>query len=307
MSEQGTPLRFGRTSEQSKNLPILAPDLIRSYQWPFLLRVHPDRWEFVNGEWQLEIERSGLRPGSGGVGGRPTNLDSISDTALRAQWAKEGDRKWELVGQGEKAVRGLYQDGQFLKSVDCMTPSGQSGRVIIAVWERVTLAGKVESDPAMVRDLSRHLASELWGISGPTERAVSSVVQRMSVVLQTVQASADRQGQGGTQGQRKRLARLRTSLAKITGDDSYLVGIDGMAAPTSAPGRSRRRTSAPAPAEPTAPPPPPPPAQSKEEQLAALAASFGGAGGLLKALQGLAAAEAGSTSEKPDAGAQGAP
>lgn len=223
---QGTPLIFGRAARTQSTLPNLAPDLCRSYQWPFHLRVHPDVWELGALDWQLCVERVGLRPGVGGVGGKHGSLDSITDLGLLNDWSKVGDRRWVIVASGDPRLAGLYPGGNFLRSVR-VSSAGRDGNIIVGAWERVTEDGQVVDDPTERLQLSSTLAADVLALDGPTSAARAKVVTKLRGLLNQLQSSASSSRvPGGTVQLKKRIHRVASLLVRATGDEGYLLGVE---------------------------------------------------------------------------------
>ena len=225
-AQTGSEFSFGRSARDVSDLPVLTHDLVRSYQQPFHLRIHPDKWEFVDGKWLLQVERSHLRPGVGGVGGKERDLDSYDDTALLQQWAKHGDRRWAVIPNGDNRLRGIFGDnGNFLRQVTVQTTDSYSrhrtGPVIIAAWEKVTELGKIETDNEKLAEYSAKLAKAVFNIEGPSARAKSVVVNKYTALLDQLEATSQRGRDGGTISLKKRINKIRRTLAALTGDTSY--------------------------------------------------------------------------------------
>ena len=225
-AQTGSEFSFGRSARDVSDLPVLTHDLVRSYQQPFHLRIHPDKWEFVDGKWLLQVERSHLRPGVGGVGGKERDLDSYDDTALLQQWAKHGDRRWAVIPNGDNRLRGIFGDnGNFLRQVTVQTTDSYSrhrtGPVIIAAWEKVTELGKIETDNEKLAEYSAKLAKAVFNIDGPSARAKSVVVNKYTALLDQLEATSQRGRDGGTISLKKRINKIRRTLAALTGDTSY--------------------------------------------------------------------------------------
>ena len=225
-AQTGSEFSFGRSARDMSDLPNLAPDLVRSYQQPFHLRIHPDKWEFVDGKWVLQVERSHLRPGVGGVGGKERDLESYDDTALLQQWAKHGDKRWVVIPNGDNRLRGIFgETGNFLRRVDVQTVDNygrhRTGPVIIAAWEKVTELGKIDTDTEKLAEFSAKLAKAVLNIEGPSARAKSSVVNKYTTLLDQLEATSQRGRDGGTISLKKRINKIRRTLAALTGDTSY--------------------------------------------------------------------------------------
>lgn len=225
-AQTGTEFSFGRSARDVSALPSLAPDLVRSYQQPFHLRIHPDKWEFVNGAWQLQIERCHLRPGVAGVGGQERDLDSYDDTSLIQQWSRYGDKRWAAIPNGDNRLRGIFgETGNFLRRVDVQTVDNNGrhrvGPVIIAAWEKVTDVGTIENDNALLVEYSAKLAKSVLNIDGPSALAKQTVVLRYSKILGQLETTSQRGRDGGTVSLKKRINKIRRILAAITGDTSY--------------------------------------------------------------------------------------
>lgn len=225
-AQTGSEFSFGRSARDVSDLPNLTPDLVRSYQQPFHLRIHPDKWEFVDGKWLLQVERSHLRPGVGGVGGKERDLDSYDDTALLQQWAKHGDKRWAVIPNGDNRLRGIFgETGNFLRRVDVQTVDNYGrhrvGPVIIAAWEKVTELGKIETDFDKLAEFSAKLAKAVFNIEGPSARAKSVVVNKYTALLDQLEATSQRGRDGGTISLKKRINKIRRILAALTGDTSY--------------------------------------------------------------------------------------
>lgn len=198
------------------NRPQLrTPDLSRSYQWPFHLRVHPDRWEYVGGRWRLEIERTHLRPGVGGVGGR--DVKSINDSKLMEKWAGHGDRKWVIVTNGDKRIDA---DGfKFLDIVDvCIVDHKglQEGTVTMACWEVIDSTGNIVNDDAKLNEVADLIAMKLWGMKGPTQRAIDIVARGLKSTIDQLSETAARKV-SVSPSLAKRLNKLKAKYASVTG------------------------------------------------------------------------------------------
>lgn len=267
-SRTGSEFSFGRSARDVSALPSLAPDLVRSYQQPFHLRIHPDKWEFVNGAWQLQVERCHLRPGVGGVGGQERDLDSYDDTALLQQWSRYGDKRWAAIPNGDNRLRGIFgETGNFLRRVEVQTVDSNGhhriGPVIIAAWEKVTDVGTIENDDALLAEYSAKLAKSVLNIDGPSALAKQAVTTRYAKILSQLEATSQRGRDGGTTSLKKRINKIRRILAAITGDTGYTDELFDLGA-----GRGRSSKKAEPSREKAEPP------LSKEEQLKALLAQF---------------------------------
>lgn len=203
---------------------LASADLSASHQWPFHLRLHPDRWEYQGGSWRPEIERVHLRPGVAGVVGKNGDLASIRDTSLTAAWANAEDRKWVLLSNGDKRLTSLLPDGQFLDVLDVSVVENgrlRHGTVHVACWENVDAAGKIIADEAKLSRIALELARVLWGVSEPTEAARAHVINGMARVLNQLEETGARRPNGGSPSMLRRMARLRSNLLALTGDDRY--------------------------------------------------------------------------------------
>ena len=267
----GTPMSFGKGARDLSHLPNLAPDLCRSYQWPFHIRIHPDEWEVVGEKWRLCVERIGLRPGVAGVGGKPGDLNSLTDLPLLQDWSKVGDRKWVVLASGDHRLRDVFEDGNFLRSVK-VASQGREGTVIIACWERVTEDGQIVNDDAVLHDYSVKLAKAIFELRGPTRAAERKVAQKLGKLRNQLLASAGASRvQGGSYQLKRRIARVSKLLAFITHDESYLDVIES-ADSAEPPKKARLKGKAAKETEPS------------DSALAELVAKFGGADKLLAAL-----------------------
>lgn len=225
-TQTGSEFSFGRSARDVSDLPMLAPDLVRSYQQPFHLRIHPDKWELVDGKWLLQVERSHLRPGVGGVGGKERDLDSYDDTAMLGQWAKHGDRRWAVIPNGDNRLRGIFgETGNFLRRVEVQTVDSygrhRTGPVIFAAWEKVTELGMIDTDTDKLAEYSAKLAKAVFNIDGPSERAKSTVINRYRALLNQLESSSLNAKEGGTTALKRRINKIRRILASLTGDTSY--------------------------------------------------------------------------------------
>lgn len=275
---QGEAFSFGRQARDLSSLPNLTPDLCRSYQWPFHLRIHPDEWEFVGGKWRIVIERVGLRPGVGGVSGKHNDLSTIEDLGLLGNWAKAGDRKWVILPSGDNRLRGIFPEGNFLRKVR-VASGGREGTVIIAAWERVTEDGRIETDEDELTRISLKVARDTLNLDGPTKAATRKVVQKLSNLRSMLLSSAGSSRiQGGSYLLKKRIEKVSKTLHAITRDESYLEGIELSEEPAKSVKRSKEK---------------PEKADTAAATLAALAEKFGGVDKLAAALESLAAAKAG--------------
>lgn len=219
--------------EDSNRPKLRSTDLSRSHQWPFHLRVHPDRWEYVHGEWRLEIERAHLRPGVGGVKGKHGDVTSICANKLVEAWAEHGDRRWVLVVNGDKRIDANGFD--FMESTEvCVEENGRlrEGSVIIATWEVIDDAGDIVNDDAKLNEVSKLLASKLWGFDGPTPAARRRVAGGLKKTLDKLCSTAARRP-GTSIELMRRINKLKAKYAAVTGQDYD----DGMpkAAPPAAP------------------------------------------------------------------------
>ena len=272
-AQTGSEFVFGRSARDLSDLPTLAHDLVRSYQQPFHLRIHPDKWEFVDGKWLLQVERSHLRPGVGGVGGKERDLNSYEDTALLQQWARHGDRRWAVIPNGDNRLRGIFGDnGNFLRRVDVQTTDSygrhRTGPVIIAAWEKVTELGKIETDNEKLAEYSAKLAKAVFNIEGPSARAKSVVVNKYTALLDQLEATSQRGRDGGTISLKKRINKIRRTLAALTGDTSYT---DSLFDEGPVRGRGGEKRKPREPREPKVEKPTPAPTVSQEAIAAALA------------------------------------
>lgn len=234
-SSQGTEFQFGRGAKEASGLPVLESSLARSHQWPFHLRIHPNKWEFIAGKgqepgrWVLEIERCHLRPGVGGVGGKygPDVLNTLDDTALLQQWANQGDRRWAILPNGDQRLRdGVFgESGNFLRivPVESVDANGRlrSGQVIIGCWERVTETGKIVQDADALEKISIGLAQTIFRLQGPPSAATAAVQRKLTDLLSSLEATAERSREGGSRMLKRRIAKIRKSLFEITGDSTY--------------------------------------------------------------------------------------
>lgn len=280
---QGEAFVFGRHARDLSHLPNLAPDLCRSYQWPFHLRIHPDEWEFVAGKWRLIIERVGLRPGVGGVGGKHGDINSINDVGLLQDWSKVGDRKWVILPSGDNRLMGAISGGNFLRSVQ-VASGGKDGKIIVAAWERVTEDGQIVTDDEALTRISLKIARDVLSLEGPTRAAVSKVTRKLVTLRSQLLASAgSSRVQGGSYQLRKRIEKVSKTLHAITGDESYLEGIELSATATAEPVKAGKRGKTEKP-DPSA------------AALAALAEKFGGVDKLAAALESLVVAKSGEVS-----------
>ena len=228
--QTGSEFSFGRSARDISSLPTLTHDLVRSYQQPFHLRIHPDKWEFVDGKWRLQVERSHLRPGVGGVGGKERDLNSYEDTALLQQWAKHGDRRWTIIPNGDSRLRGIFGDnGNFLRQVEVQTIDNygrhRTGPVIIAAWEKVTELGKIETDNEKMAEYSAKLATALFNMDKPPARAVAEVQKKYVILLEQLESSSQHKEGGGPYSLKVRINKIRRTLATLTGDETYLAGL----------------------------------------------------------------------------------
>ena len=277
----GTPMSFGKGARDLSHLPNLAPDLCRSYQWPFHIRIHPDEWEVVGEKWRLCVERIGLRPGVAGVGGKPGDLNSLTDLPLLQDWSKVGDRKWVVLASGDHRLRDVFEDGNFLRSVK-VASQGREGTVIIACWERVTEDGQIVNDDAVLHDYSVKLAKAIFELRGPTRAAERKVAQKLAKLRNQLLSSAGASRvQGGSHQLKKRILRVSKMLVFITRDESYMEGIDLMESEKDEAKKGKPSKAKPAKDEASAP----------DSALAALIAKFGGADKLLAALASAEAAK----------------
>lgn len=220
MSEvQGQEFTFGRKVAVDPSLPELAPDLCRSYQWPFHLRMHRDRWEFVGGRWRPVIERVHLRPGVGGVGGKPNDFNSMTDINTMQQWARVGDGLWLIVPSGDPRIHNTCNEsGNFLRRVNVRS-GGRAGVVLIGHWERVTEAGKIETDENELTAFALMIMEKLTKIKEPTPTARSNAIGKTKRLLDLLQASAGSSKMpGGSLQLRRRIARVADLLAGMTGE-----------------------------------------------------------------------------------------
>lgn len=220
MSEvQGSEYVFGRPAVVDLDLPDLRSDLCRSHQWPFHLRMHRHRWEFVGGKWRPVIERVHLRPGIGGVGGKPGDINGMNDLALMQQWSKVGDGQWLIIPSGDPRIHGTCNEsGNFIRSVKVQN-NGRPGPVLIAIWERVTDTGKIETDEQALTTFALQVIEKVARINAPTPRALSDAKNKTRILLEHLQASADNSNiPGGSHQLQKRIARVEALLAAMNGE-----------------------------------------------------------------------------------------
>lgn len=216
---------------------LRSPDLCASYQWPFHLRVHPDRWEYTGGSWRLEIERVHLRPGVAGVKGKEGDLGSIRDTALLGAWATAEDRKWVILSNGDKRLSSVFPDGLFLDSMAVsVVESGhlRAGSIQIASWEHLDAAGNIVDDAEKLALISAGIATALWGLNGPTAAARARVISGMTRVFDQLENTGSGRPNGGSPSLKRRLDKLRSNLFALTGDPRFAPQ-EGAATPRPAP------------------------------------------------------------------------
>lgn len=210
---------------------LASADLSRSYQWPFHLRVHPDRWEYVDGKWRLEIERTHLRPGVGSVGGKDSDLSTIKDGKLLERWANHGDRKWVIIVNGDKRIDAsgfMFLDTESVSVVD----NGRliNGSIMLASWEVINGLGHIINDEAKLNETSAVIAKALWGLDGPTQRAKDLVEQKLRKTYnQLIETAARRPVVSPSLG--KRIEKLRVKLYEVTGLDEFAVKAAAAPAP----------------------------------------------------------------------------
>jgi hypothetical protein len=220
MSEvQGSEYVFGRPAVVDLDLPDLASDLCRSYQWPFHLRMHRNRWEFVGGKWRPVVERVHLRPGAGGVGGKPGDINGMNDLALMQQWGKVGDGQWLIIPSGDPRIHGTCNEsGNFIRRVKVQN-NGRPGHVLIAIWERVTDTGKIETDEQALTAFALQVIEKVARINAPTARAKHDATNKTRILLEQLQASAgSSRTPGGSPQLQKRIARVAALMADMTGE-----------------------------------------------------------------------------------------
>lgn len=231
MSRTAASFSTAPVAHDSNRPKLRSPDLSRSYQWPFHLRVHPDRWEFVNGEWRLDIERVHLRPGVAGVGGKPTDLSTIRDGKLKEAWAEHGDRRWVLVGNGDKRIDA--NGFSFLDKVEVSVDDRGKlieGSILVASWEILDSAGNIVNDEAKLTEVSKLLASKLWGLEGPTDTARRAVSDGLRKTLNQLCETAARKPTVSPSLSR-RITKLKDKYKAVTGEDYD----DGLPKPAPAP------------------------------------------------------------------------
>lgn len=220
MSEART-YKSPRSAQVASNLPVLASDLSRSHQKIFHLRLHKNRWEFVNGKWRPIVERVHLRPGVGGVGGKGNDPATFKDLPLLQQWAEEGDRNWLIVPSGDKRIRGTCNEsGDFIKIVSVQS-GGYTGDVYIGFWENVTEDGQIATDEDELTKFALQVMVACEGITEPTVAGKAQAIKNVRATLKQVQSSAERsRTPGGSVDVQKRIGRLTKLLIGMTGDES---------------------------------------------------------------------------------------
>lgn len=210
---------------------LASADLSRSYQWPFHLRVHPDRWEYVGGQWRLEIERTHLRPGVASVGGKDSDLSTIKDSKLLERWSMHGDRKWVIIINGDKRIDAngfMFLDTESVSVVD----SGHllNGSVLLASWEVIDGMGRIVNDEDKLNAVSAAIAKALWGLDGPTQRAKDLVAQKLRKTYdQLIETAARRPTVSPSLA--KRIEKLRVKLSAVTGLDEFTAKVAVAATP----------------------------------------------------------------------------
>lgn len=207
------------------NRPLLAStDLSRSYQWPFHLRVHPDRWEYTPYGWRLEIERVHLRPGVGGVGGKERDLNTLNDHKLTERWAEFGDRKWVLVKNGDKRVDAngfSFLDNAQVSVID--NGKLREGSIFLASWEEIDPSGMIVPNEEQLTEIAWTLSKKLFNMDGPSPRAVTAVVRKISAIHDRLTETEAKRPRSSPALQ-DRIARLRAKLYAITQNEKYAVG-----------------------------------------------------------------------------------
>lgn len=221
-----------------RDLPYMARVTALSSQWPFVIRCHPDKWELApdGKSWRLEISKVSLRPGVGGVAGRPGKdaLEWLNIDGLRDHWRKKipghSDGQWMIIesgaaGRPDPVMAKAYPDGEvkgaYIRRVQIRTEDGKTPYVFFARWEKITQAGGLADDDAELKRVGDVLAKELFGLDGPTELAKLQVVSKLRKALEQVETSA----RGTPTPERaKRAAKLRAKLAFATGESSWTAG-----------------------------------------------------------------------------------
>lgn len=228
MSEvQGESFVFGKRAAVDPDLPNLTADLSRSYQWPFHLRMHRHKWEFVGDKWRPIVERVHLRPGVGGVGGKPGNIDTMNDLAMLQQWSKAEDGQWLIIPSGDPRIHGTCNaDGNFLRRVN-VQHNGRTGSVLIGFWERVTQLGTIVTDEDVLTTFALQVMDKIGGIKEPTPRAIADAAKKTRILLAQLQASASgARTPGGSPQLRKRIERVAGLLSRMTGEPVEGVAVE---------------------------------------------------------------------------------
>lgn len=224
------PSKFGMRPEEREDLPSVLPSRVASASYPFGLRVHRDRWSYAGGRWELDIERVGLRPGVGGVGGRPGDLYNVTTTALRSNWESVDDGRWIVMLNGDQRLRQVFPDGNFLLEEE-VRAGREVGTIFVAPWEYIDDVGKIRPDLAKMKAAGDLIAKHVLGLDGPTPRAIANSISGYKALLRVLESSATSSRSGPSRHLRERMQAVRKALHDLTGDDSYL----DEAAPKAAP------------------------------------------------------------------------
>lgn len=219
---------FRKSYNDSTVSPTISPDLFRSNQWPFHLRVCRDKWEYVNGEWRLELNVSRLTPGAGGVTMPPgKELSSINDDGLRNQWSKQDRGVWRIVS--EKHDRDMLAEvlphGFFMKRVT-VNVNGTDRHMFLACWESINELGRIVQDEAEITRIMKHIAWHYFKLTEPTAIAKDAAIKMVQSTLEKVESTVAQRGDKASAQSKKRCLKLRKMLAGMTGDESWMNGFE---------------------------------------------------------------------------------
>ena len=132
----------------------------------------------------------------------------------------------------------------------------------------MTELGKIETDNEKLAEYSAKLAKAVFNIDGPSARAKSVVVNKYTALLDQLEATSQRGRDGGTISLKKRINKIRRTLAALTGDTSYT---DNLFDEGPVRGRGGEKRKPREPREPKVEKPTPAPTVSQEAIAAALA------------------------------------
>lgn len=206
--------------------PTISPDLFRSNQWPFVLRVCRDKWEYVNGEWRLELNVSRLTPGAGGVT-KPAgkSIAALNFDALIGQWGKQDRGSWRIIREGADELKDVLPDGFFMKRLT-VSVGDLDKHMFVGCWESLDELGRIVQDQAEITRIMKHVAWQYFKLTEPTAIAKNNAIKMVQSTLETVESTVIRLGDKASPQSKKRCLKLRKMLAGMTGDESWMNGFE---------------------------------------------------------------------------------